>query len=280
MDKEKEITENKKTTKKSSTKNNATKKTTNGKKTTKKTTNTKPKTNAATKTKTTTKSTSKPKSTTPLKKEEELKDLNTVVEIKEEIKTSVEEVTPAIEEKEEILEERKTKEKKETINEIMGIEKIIMLVASVLIIILLIFRLIQIQEDRNEKELQSSYLVTNNIVTNVITDINQEIDKDEYFIVINYTGNETTLNFEKEIKTVLDKNNIREKFYYYDATEIKETDDYLTILADALGIKDLNKIPAVIYFRNKEYFDQVKRDDDQMIQGADLQKLIDIYEIK
>ena len=57
-----------------------------------------------------------------------------------------------------------------------------------------------------------------------------------------------------------------------------EQDNYITRINNAFNTDEIDKIPTILYYQDGELVYVVERDDDNMINSGDLQKLLDIYE--
>ena len=160
---------------------------------------------------------------------------------------------------------------------------VIFIIIAVILATLYIFKMYEVKK---AEKYQESYLITSETVSLEINDLN-EINQvfmeapETYFVYIGYTKDENVYNFEKELKPIIEEYGLKDVFYYIDATNLKEEDNYLDKLNDSLNLKEdkLDKIPAIIYFNNDTY-EIVKRDDDNMIKAADLGKLLDINNIE
>lgn len=159
--------------------------------------------------------------------------------------------------------------------------------AFILIVIILItlysFKWYQVKED---EKLRESYLVTTETVTLEINDFDElkqvfAETPEEYFVYIGYRNNRDVYNLEKDLKKIIDDYNLKDFFYYVDATDLMKEDEYLNKLNSNLNLtKDkLEKVPSIIYF-SKEGYEIIKRDDKNMIKAADLGKLLDIKEFE
>ena len=57
-----------------------------------------------------------------------------------------------------------------------------------------------------------------------------------------------------------------------------DSDNYLTRLNNAFNTDEISTVPIILYFKDGELIDTVTRDDDNVINAGDFQKLLDIYE--
>lgn len=99
-----------------------------------------------------------------------------------------------------------------------------------------------------------------------------------YFILISKTGNEEVYNLEKKLKPIIDRYNLKDIFYYIDATNMIKQENYLTNLNQALGLDNqIKDIPTILYFNNGKIVSDGIIEKNEMI--GELERLIDIYEI-
>ena len=98
---------------------------------------------------------------------------------------------------------------------------------------------------------------------------------------MSYTKDETIYNFEKDLKKLIDKYKLNDIFYYVDLTKLKENNDnYLNLIKESLGLKELSKLPALVYVKDgevKEVLDGVKN---TLLKVTDVEQLLDIYEFQ
>lgn len=196
----------------------------------------------------------------------------TTTQKKQEIKSEIEE-TKKMEEAKEVA-EAKQKMSRKTIYIIIGI------IIAAAIIGLFIYRW---QEVRDNERLSSSYLISSGTVSLEIKnldEVNQILSESptEYFVLITYTGNEDTYNLETGIKDIIDDYKLSDSFYYLNIESIMDSDNYLTRLNNAFNTNQINTVPIILYFRDGELIDTVTREDDNVINAGDFQKLLDIYE--
>ena len=221
-----------------------------------------------TKKKTTTKKTSTSKKSTGTKK------TTTKTATKANVKTSAKTTKP-VEEKVIIKEETKNEvPKKEVLkNEFVIDNKMIAII--VLALLIASIGIAKISGVLDDKDYSQSYLLKHKIVTNKIEDVdinNISLNKD-VFVLVTSLKNEEEYNLEKNLKKVIKDNGIKDNFYVY------IYDDENTDLNKVFNISGDIKVPTILYYKNGEFVDMVKREDQQMIEAADFAKLLDIYEL-
>ena len=134
--------------------------------------------------------------------------------------------------------------------------------------------------EQNKIEVSPLALTSNQITLDDLKSAKVDFPAD-VFIVIGYTKDKTMNNHEKNIKKVLTKNNLMDSFYYIDALEFKEDETYINDINNTLKIendKKIKKIPAIIYISQGKIIYTIDSQD-KLIDGGDIQKIIDMYEI-
>lgn len=137
---------------------------------------------------------------------------------------------------------------------------------------------------------QPSYIISNNILkeSNVI-DVREAKYKlkplnGDYFVYVSYSSNKIN-SFERKLVEMLDKYDIKDKFYYINANPIKEYDNQVELANKYLGYTDvlISKIPTIVYV-NKDNIVRIEniitRSDNNMISTGDFQNLLDINGFK
>ncbi len=174
-------------------------------------------------------------------------------------------------------EETKTPKPK---NNLKTLYIVIAIIAVIAIVGIYIYR---VQMIREEEKLSTSYLLSSGTVSLEIKNLDEVSQillesPTEYFVLITYTGNEDTYNLETDIKDIIDDYKLNDSFYYLNVESIMEEDNYLTRLNNAFNTDEITTVPIILYYRDGELVDTVTRDDDNVINAGDFQKLLDIYE--
>ncbi len=126
------------------------------------------------------------------------------------------------------------------------------------------------------KDFSQSYLLKNKIVTNkeiVEDNMNSILLNKDVFVLVTSLNNEDEYNLEKDLKKVINQNNLKDNFYVYIYNNNK------TNLNNIFKVSGEIKVPTILYYKNGNFVDMVKRDDQNMIEAADFAKLLDIYEL-
>ena len=159
----------------------------------------------------------------------------------------------------------------------------------ILLVILLTWYVFAWRKVYKEEKVSTSYLEKYNIITNIITDIDEIKDvfaevPDSYFIYISYTGNEEIYDMEKDLAKIIKRYNLSEDMYYINVTDLKDKKDYINKLNNTLGLKDviITQVPTIIYFKDGEVTkgNIISRSDDKLMSSGDFQKLLDKNEIQ
>ena len=173
---------------------------------------------------------------------------------------------------------RKTKRKK--IEPVNYFYALLILVGCVL----LVLYVLKWHDVKQEEKLMQSYLITSNTIQNNVDDleslnlIRQEAPS-SYFIYLSYHGDEKIYNLEKKLKSVIDKYNLNDVFYYVDLTKLKEEEGYLDKVNTALDV-EIAKIPAIIYVNEGKIVEKDILDgtNNTILSASDLENLLELYE--
>ncbi len=134
-----------------------------------------------------------------------------------------------------------------------------------------------------EGKVSQSYLVKEKVISSEIQSL-EEVDAifaevpDEYFVYVSYTGSEAIYNMEKDLKKVINKYELNDQMYYLNVTSIKDKDNYLKDIKKSLNLdQDIKQVPTIIYIKEGKVVDIIERNDNNMMNVGDFQKLLDIY---
>ncbi len=187
---------------------------------------------------------------------------------------------------EEVTETKKTKEETKQVAEAkqkISRKTIYIIIAIILVIAIVGIYIYRIQAMREEEKLSTSYLLSSGTVSLEIKNLDEVSQilsepPTEYFVLITYTGNEDTYDLETGIKPIIDDYKLSDSFYYLNIESIMDSDNYLTRLNNAFNTDEITTVPIILYYRDGELVDTVTRDDANVINAGDFQKLLDIYE--
>lgn len=161
----------------------------------------------------------------------------------------------------------------------------LIVVIVLLVIVGLAVYLYKWYDVKKEEKLMNSYLLTTDTISLEIKNL-EEIPQifseapTEYFVLINYTGNDASYNLEEGLKSIIDNYKLSDQFYYLNVTNIIEEDNYLARLNSAFNTDKITAVPTILYYKNNELVETVTRIDKNPINSGDFQKLIDIYEFE
>lgn len=161
----------------------------------------------------------------------------------------------------------------------------LIVVIVLLVIVGLAVYLYKWYDVKKEEKLMNSYLLTTDTISLEIKNL-EEIPQifseapTEYFVLINYTGNDASYNLEEGLKSIIDNYKLADQFYYLNVTNIIEEDNYLARLNSAFNTDKITAVPTILYYKNNELVETVTRIDKNPINSGDFQKLIDIYEFE
>ena len=140
-----------------------------------------------------------------------------------------------------------------------------------------------------EKKYNESYLMKTSTISLKVDDI-AEIESafkeapTEYFVYIGYRKDESVYKLEKNLKKIIDKYNLNDIFYYIDITEHKDEDNYIEKLNKALNLTEnkITNVPTIVYFKNGNVANDaiITREDYNMMNVGDFEKLLEMYEFK
>lgn len=137
-----------------------------------------------------------------------------------------------------------------------------------------------------ENKVATSYLVKEKIISNEIQSLEEASDvfsetPTRYFVYISYTGSEEIYNMEKDLKKVINNYELNDSIYYLNVTSLKEEKNYLDKVNKALNLEDkkVTSVPTVVYFNDGKVVDIIERNDDNMMNVGDFQKLLDVNNI-
>lgn len=162
-------------------------------------------------------------------------------------------------------------------------KRIVIILVIILAFILLGLYIYRWQQVKDEERLSTSYLLSSGTVSLEIKNLDEvsqilSESPTEYFVLITYTGNEDAYDLETGIKPIIDDYKLSDSFYYLNIESIMDSDNYLTRLNNAFNTDEISTVPIILYFKDGELIDTVTRDDDNVINAGDFQKLLDIYE--
>lgn len=185
------------------------------------------------------------------------------------------------------MEKNKKKSKKTKINEenlkLIMPNKKITIIGICLGVIIALLGIVSVYNKNTNIDYSKSYLVTKNIAKEVNCDnVSEAINKEQAFVLVTNYNDESEYNLEKDLKSVIGKYKLSNNFYVFPQNHNCGTisDIQSGTLGEILKLKEsINTMPTILYYKNGEFVDYVKREDAKMIEAADFVQLLDIYEI-
>lgn len=161
-------------------------------------------------------------------------------------------------------------------------KNIFIILGIVLLLALVIAYIYKVDKNKKLETYQTSYLVSTGTVSleiKNIEEVNQVLAESptEYFVLITYTENEDTYKLETGLKTIIDKYKLSDSFYYFNAKDMINEDNYITRLNSAFNTDKIEKIPVILYYKDGKIIDTVKRYDNNIINASDFQHTLDMY---
>ena len=148
---------------------------------------------------------------------------------------------------------------------------------AIILVTLYIFKWYEVKQSEKYRE---SYLVSTETVT---LEINEENElkqvfleaPEEYFVYIGYRNNKDVYNFEKDLKSIIEDYNLKDIFYYVDATDLMKDDNYIEMFNTTLNLNSdkIEKIPVIIHFKEKQY--TIVKNSDNITLVADFNNLLE-----
>lgn len=174
------------------------------------------------------------------------------------------------------MEKNKKKEK-------MDIRKYVNYCLMMVAIVLVAFIAVKFYNTYQNNKLGESVFTSmaRNIQYDDIDSATSEMSTDS-FILISYTKNEDVKNFEEGLKKSVINNELQDKFYYLDATDLMLEDGYIKALNKKFAIDghyEIEALPAIIYYKEGKFMTTISSTKERMLTADDFEKLLDSYEI-
>jgi len=137
-----------------------------------------------------------------------------------------------------------------------------------------------------ENKVSTSYLVKEKVISNEIKSLD-EVEAifteapASYYIYISYTGSEDVYNMEKELRSLIVDYNLNDSIYFLNVTSMKEEEDYIEKINTTLKLeeKKITKVPTIIYYKDGKVVDIITRNDNNIMNVGDFQKLLDVNNV-
>ena len=153
----------------------------------------------------------------------------------------------------------------------------LILIGTILLIISACFATFNIYNIYQETKIKKSVLDKKSIKFKDLGEITNDLSANT-FLIIGYSQNSKIYQNEKEIKSLLKKNNLLDNVLYLDVTDIKESETLINDINEKLKLEEGNRIssvPAVIYY-NENKVTYVK---DGTVTKDDIAQIIDMYNL-
>jgi hypothetical protein len=153
----------------------------------------------------------------------------------------------------------------------------LILIGTILLIISACFATFNIYNIYQETKIKKSVLDKKSIKFEDLVEITNDLYANT-FLIIGYSQNSKIYQNEKEIKSLLKKNNLLDNVLYLDVTDIKESETLISDINEKLKLEEGNRIssvPAVIYY-NENKVTYVK---DGTVTKDDIAQIIDMYNL-
>jgi hypothetical protein len=151
------------------------------------------------------------------------------------------------------------------------------LVGMIVLIITACFAIFNIYNIYQESKITKSVLAKNSVKFEDLSEITKEMSADT-FLIVGYTQNNKIYQNEKEIKQLLNKNNLLDNVLYLDATDKMIEENFIEELNNTLELENNNKItsiPAIVFYSNNE----VTYVKSGSVTKDDIAQIIDMYNL-
>lgn len=151
------------------------------------------------------------------------------------------------------------------------------LIGMIILIITACFAIFNLYNIYQENKITKSVLSKNSVKFEDLSEITKEMSADT-FLIISYTKNSKIYQNEKEIKQLLNKNNLLDNVLYLDATDKMGEENFVEELNNTLGLKEDNRIdsiPALVFYSKNE----VTYIKSGSINKDDIAQIIDMYNL-
>ena len=153
----------------------------------------------------------------------------------------------------------------------------LIVIGMIVLIITACFAVFNLYNIYQENKITKSVLSKNAVKFEDLSEITKEMSADT-FLIIGYTKNSKIYQNEKEIKQLLNKNNLLDNVLYLDATDKMVEENFVDELNNTLGLKDENKIksiPALVFYSKNE----VTYVKSESVTKDDIAQIIDMYNL-
>ena len=102
----------------------------------------------------------------------------------------------------------------------------------------------------------------------------------DIFLYVSFTGDRDVFNLDTRLKRTINDRELNDNIIYLDMKDFLEDDNHLYKLNAALVLTDqkINKLPAILYFKDGELM-QIIDSQDRLLNSGDFSQLLDEFEI-
>ena len=169
------------------------------------------------------------------------------------------------------------------VEELLSPGKYIGVGVLLLAVVLVTFTLANMYGGTKNIDYSKGYLADKKIVPEITcSDLKNAITGEKSFIFVTNYNSEEEYKLEKELKSIIGEYRLENEFFVFPVNS--ECGSLSDIESGSMGTdlklpEAIDTTPTILYYKDGEFVDYVKRVDQQMIEGADFVKLLDIYEI-
>ena len=141
----------------------------------------------------------------------------------------------------------------------------------------------------NTEKITKSYLISSNVIANEINSLDELSDvlseaPLDYFLYISYPNDKKIYNMEIDLKKVICKYELQDKFYYLNIEDIKENEDYIEELNSILNLNEekITNVPTILYFKEHTLAKNgiIHKDNNTLMQASDFNQLLENLKIE
>lgn len=145
----------------------------------------------------------------------------------------------------------------------------------IIMVVVVTFLIFDMNERYQNNKLNESYLTgyINEVNENEINNIMSETTT-EFFVLVTETGKEEVYDFERDLKKIIKRYDLRDNFILINYTD----KDSLESLNKKFN-SDIKTIPAILYFKDGVFVKSIDSRE-EMLKAEDFDKLLEEYEIK
>ncbi len=141
----------------------------------------------------------------------------------------------------------------------------------------------------NNEKITKSYLISSNVISNEINSLDELSDvfseaPSEYFLYIGYTNDKNVYDMEVDLKKIINKYDLRDKFYYLNVDSLKENEGFIEEINSALALdkEKITSIPTILYYKDHSLVAGgiIHKEANSLMQASDFEQLLETMEIE